>query len=231
MDICDNQVSVGAGFELWGYPGAGKSTQARLLASRTDLNSVEIPSMARCLLTHSKLASATLAHPAVLQGFRMSFTHANTAFSRLSSLAVRQRATLSNAPGTIIEEGLTHEIWRLLFNCPEHLRSSFWRHFVPFAGPNIIVLDVEPAESLSRILTKRAPGPVNRELARADVRGAIWARAVDAYDAVLAAIVDEGTISVSVISVGNLSAGEVSDEIASIVQGARSGRSFAARQQ
>jgi hypothetical protein len=176
---------------------------------------------------HPGRVAAILAERAVKHGFGMALRHRNPAYGRLSSLSIRQRIGLSSASRGIIEEGLTHEIWRLLFNQPEIIRTGAWRQFIRFTGPNIIVLDVTPEESLLRIPTKQAPGPINRRLARSKIGASAWLHAVDAYDAVLSSLADEPTLCVTVIKAGALSPEEVSDEIAAIVAGTPSSGSLA----
>jgi hypothetical protein len=206
MDLRDKQVTTNDGFEIWGYPGAGKSTQAHLLSERTYITMQEVPSLARCFVIHPKRVLAA-----------WSRIPKSAAHLDLRTLAIRQSATLFEAPKTIVGEGLAHEIWRLLFRRPELLQSDSWRQFIPYAGPNIIILDLAPREALSRILSKPGPGPINRQLAGCALGDPVWRRAIGAYEAVQSSILNTASLSVRRIKVGNLSADEVSSEIAQIM--------------
>jgi len=217
-------VRAEGGFELWGYPGAGKSTQARLFAERRDIRLTKLPSFAHCMFAHPIRVASALIEPAVVEGFAKSLGKADVAEARLASFAVRQSATLCGTRRTIIEEGLTHEIWRILFGNPGVAVSQSWQKFIPFAGPNIIVLEVEPAESLARILSKHNRGRINRELARSQIGDAVWERAIAAYDTVRMLIMQSPLLSVQSIRVDSLSPDEVSEKIFGIVNGWPSGR-------
>ena len=136
---------------------------------------------------------------------------------QIARLAVRQAVALKERPLHLIEEEIIHEIWRGLYSAGDQQFES-WRPFLQYIGPNVILLDVQPGEALRRILTKKSLGPVNSELASADIESARWRRAVAAYELLQKEIKRVPGVMLTVIEVGDLSPAEVSEKIVDIVQ-------------
>lgn len=218
MDVRDRSLNLRGGFELWGFPGAGKSTQAALLRNRPEVSLVDFNKLGSCALKRPLNAAKALSDGRLLTGIVNGLFRSQTYEAEFSRLAVCQHAALDGRPRHLIEEGLTHEIWRALFARPEYLSSGPWREFVRHAGPNIIVLQLNPQEALRRILTKKSPGPVNQELALGQIGDAVWRKAAAAYEAVLSEIQRAPQISCRTLDVGHLTTAEVSDEIVKIVR-------------
>jgi hypothetical protein len=203
------------GFELWGYPGAGKSTQARLLQHRRDVDLVPLPSLARSLALRPRTGLQSVWREDLWAAFVPRFAGRNPE-TLIARTAVRQRVALTGAASSLVEEGVLHEIWRALLNHTDYQRTGAWQGFLRLGGPNVIVLDVTPVEALRRIRTKHEMGPVNRQLASANDH--MWRRAVDAYQSLLDAIRGNQALAVSVINVDDLAPEMVSERIAAIVQ-------------
>lgn len=217
MDLRISSLNSAGGFELWGLPGAGKSTQAKLLRSRPELSLVKLKPFAICLLARPSVAVEAMSDANVRAGIRAGGFWPRSRRGRVARLAVRQSVALKSRPRHLIEEGLVHEIWRGLYSAEdEHFET--WLPFMQYIGPNVILLDVDPDEALRRILTKRVLGPVNSELATVGLAHARWRRAMAAYGLLRREIEQVPGVTLSVVKVGDLAPAEVSEEIIRIVQ-------------
>ena len=217
MDLRDSALSPAGGFELWGFPGAGKSTQAKLLRGRRELSLVKLRPFPWSFLTRPSVAVDAMSDPNVMQGVRQGLLRYRNPYGRISRLAVQQLVALRGRPLHLIEEGLVHEIWRHLYSA-EGQAFANWQPFMKYVGPNIILLDVEPQEALRRIHTKRSLGPINRQLAGVGIEKEQWGRAIAAYHQLHEEIKRTPGVTLSVIKVDDLQPAEVSEEIVRIVR-------------
>ena len=153
--------------ELWGYPGAGKTTTARA-AKRAGLSRVH----------EMRADTAKLS-------FDCKLARARAAFAQIKA---EQAAAIesADADGSVLfDEGLLNEIWRQLYRNPEFIGQDWWHEYLADAQSRIIVLDVAPDCARERIRSKPDMGPINLELRDAPLDGEQWERARMAYDAIL----------------------------------------------
>ncbi|MBY0532169.1 MAG: AAA family ATPase [Xanthobacteraceae bacterium] len=153
--------------ELWGYPGAGKTTVARAVSRAGLCHTHEMRADTANLSYHCKKERARAA---------------------LAKVKAEQKSALekfATQRSILFDEGVLNEIWRQLYRNPEFIAQDWWREHVADAAPRIILLDVAPHCARDRIRTKTQPGPINCELREAALEGAQWKRAIAAYEAIV----------------------------------------------
>jgi broad-specificity NMP kinase len=163
---------TGATFELWGLPGAGKSTVAAALREMGRVKVATVPSLRDSFLrdpVHSSLLTARL----LAEGYKG---------PGLRRFSVRQSTTERDEELKVLEEGFVHELWRTLFNQPALIADSCWHPYLKLSRAAVIVLTLHPELAHARIKTKLHPGPVNQLLKDSPPEGEIWRTAVTAYE-------------------------------------------------
>ena len=187
------------GIELWGYPGSGKTTISNILKSKAVVDVIDLWDPEQNILAHPIRAYHTMRE---IQSLREPSARHAVQERNLERLALRQCVSFSGRTrATLIEEGITHEIWRLLFSDPSMVDLLWWRRFLSYAGPIVVVLETSPETACRRIQTKSNPGPLNRELMRHSVESPRWKQAVRAYDEVLHGLTLSSSVEVVRMSV------------------------------
>lgn len=204
--------------ELCGYPGAGKTTVARTLGHQFG---IVVPALRRAptgLAARSRWVLSECAEPTLWHSCIPPSSPLKRRKRSVSWLAYCQRVTLAECNGPcVLEEGVIHEIWRLLYKHPDQLGESWWLDFVSRAAPVVLLLDVPPQLALSRIRSKPAPGPINRELLE-DTTTERWARAAAALHALRAAIAASRANRLISLDAAVPNSNEVSARIADILR-------------
>jgi predicted kinase len=163
--------------ELAGLPGSGKTSITRELmnADRTIDRKVMSSDFGRAL-RHPVALVATLARYGAYHG---------RATRRWLKIVMRHHHQ-RHMPGTgarmlILEEGVTHHLWRTLFLFPE-LRSAHWASLLDVPQP-LVVFDAPPDVRRERIKAKTvASGQINDELASTDPSEEPWTRGAEIFD-------------------------------------------------
>lgn len=160
--------------ELAGLPGSGKSTAVtQIVATRPGVESVVVdPGRLRDLVKPALLVGT-------LAGW-IRFDHRSQhqrGVLRLVRCRARQNRLTDSGGNLLLEEGMTHHVWRELFLTPE-LKRIPWQGLLNDNFP-LVALDVEVNLLKERVLGKARPGPVNRYLASAS--DDIWNHASGLY--------------------------------------------------
>jgi hypothetical protein len=189
MDVRADTMTKAMHFELWGYPGAGKSTIARSLRDEWGMCVPRVRSCRMSFVSHSIKSGFLLASPTIFTGLLLYLSDRKRERISLAKLAIRQAATFADyRDPVLIEEGVAHELWRVLYSDPTLIKKTWWRQFARYAGPTIIVLEVTPERARNGIREKVHPGPINRELTDASLDSERWRNAKAAFTAVLEAL-------------------------------------------
>lgn len=167
--------------ELAGLPGSGKSTIARRYTEHEQNVHSNVLAPHWIGIMHHPF-------PAMREALRWQGLRQASgwpAWPRLWLRALGQR-TLRHRPGVLqlLEEGITHHVWRACFLHPA-LTQGPWRGLVDQPHP-LVVLEIPPEMRLSRVLSKRAMGKVNRTLAESGIEGAAWRRGEALFEEILA---------------------------------------------
>jgi hypothetical protein len=173
-------------FELWGYPGAGKSTIAHGLAKRRSIVVPESPSFARSFARHPIRSALVLARNGVLMNRALWESGHSDQRITIAAAAARQACLAADHDSPfLLEEGVVHEVWRALYREPALIRERWWRRVLRRNTAHLVVLEVSPARAQAGIRVKTfGLGPANLELKDAPLDGECWRRARAAFDAI-----------------------------------------------
>lgn len=176
-------------FELWGYPGAGKSTVASLLRNEWGLNVPKLMTLRKGIAARPIRSRLLFARSGVVAGRLVWPLPDRTSRMAIVSQAVRQASTLAGqSTPCLLEEGTVHEIWRNLYQRPDLIARGWWKRYLSPSPTGVIILDVSPARAQERLRSKTRLGPVSRELRDAPLDGPLWRKAGDALAAITIAL-------------------------------------------
>jgi hypothetical protein len=181
-----NESIMVAYFELWGYPGAGKTTVARHLSEQRGLIFAPEARPADDWFADQPIRSALILARNGVSPLRRAATNNPPSHRTLVARAAARQACMAawHSVPFLMDEGLTHEIWQALYREPALIAQSWWRGCLRRNAAQIIVLDVSNACAQTRIRTKTELGPINRELRDAPIDDERWERATIAYEAI-----------------------------------------------
>jgi hypothetical protein len=209
-------------YELWGYPGAGKSTIAYRLASEVGIEVPPLQRLGKGTAAWIRRRLWQLRDPALWSAYLPPDSLVKRQMRRFNHVRHRQSLTLKECIGPcVLEEGELHELWRLLYWYPDQLSHKWWEKFVDRPGPVVLLLDLPLELARERIGTKLKPGPINRELL-ACASGERWLRAQAAFEAVHRTLVNSRLRRVIPFDAGRYHSSEISTEIGKVVNGANS---------
>lgn len=204
-------------FELWGYPGAGKTSIAHSLAGKATIT-IGAPLGIGGYLRHLPTAAGMRSALVLMRAFGATADKTEiTVFGRAARIAFGQRLTLSKTDEpTIVEEGVIHEIWRALYRNPNLLGSKVWRTLLAFSAPRVIVLGCSMERAKEHIALKHVHGLINAELSQASIDSEEWRSAKMAHDFIIAELSTKQNSVLQTIDTDGLSIESVKDEVMSI---------------
>jgi hypothetical protein len=171
-------------FELWGYPGAGKSTISNVLQTKCRVLPPPQPSG----LNHGVAGSLTAMVFAGIGAFTDNFREIESRQKKKAFVAaaakLQVRLATEHDPPVLFEEGITHHVWRALYTEPSFVKEDWWRAHIRQNTAQVIVLNVSRHVAQSRIRSKAEPGPVNLELRDAPLNDDRLQRAHAAFEAI-----------------------------------------------
>jgi hypothetical protein len=173
-------------FELWGYPGAGKTTVARVLSGERGLICAPEARPADDWFAGQPIRSALILARNGVSPLRRAMADNSRSHRMLVARAAAQQACMAaghHAP-FLMDEGVTHEIWRALYLEPALIDLHWWRGCLRRNAARIVVLDVSTTCARTRIRTKAELGPINLELREARLTDEPWERAKLAYETI-----------------------------------------------
>lgn len=212
----------GGDVELWGLPGAGKSTVSRVLKKKYN---IDVPSFGyfesrkllylsslRCVLSDPRMAATLLASRG-----RVDFRRRKT----LLAWAAGQRVAFGHrgVGPVVFEEGVAHEVWRALLADGSLIQEEWWKRFLRYAGPTVVVLDVDPDVAYRRLCNKTRLGPVNQKLKAAPFDGKLWNDAISCYHVVKESLDQISEVRKVEIETAEMSLDEVCRHVADIFHG------------
>lgn len=184
--------------ELCGYPGAGKTTVAQVLHRERGIGLPKLVSTRSAVFSAPHVAACTLAKPDILGSAVSCGAAGSRGRRRLARVAIRQATTLAGQQeGALLDEGVVHEVWRLLYEFPQWIDRGWWADTLALACPVVIGLDVSLQQAREGIRRKQNPGRINAQLASASPHSGPWQRAQAAMDAVYSTL--EGRDEVELI--------------------------------
>lgn len=169
------QVNVALHVELCGYPGAGKTTVAQRLHETRGVRLPKLASTTTLVRSHPLKALALLLRPRILATLLTFGSRGARDCRKLARTAIRQtlaRTDLSEP--AVLDEGVVHDIWKVLYANPAHLNRRWWRAFLRYACPVVVVLEVSPQHARDAMRAKPDPGRINRALIDADLDSETW---------------------------------------------------------
>lgn len=118
----------------------------------------------------------------------------------------------------VFHEGVTHEIWRSLYLSPEHRKADWWRPYLCYAGPRVVIVDVDLKVAKHRIQKKQRLGPINRELRDAPIDGPLWENASAAYEMVIEALMSTPGVETIRLPLSEATIAEACSEVLKAIQ-------------
>ena len=203
--------------ELWGYPGAGKSTIAQALKRKFGVCIPALHEPSTRFDDRLKRRMFHLRSKALWAAYLPPDSPLKKSKRSLAMMAYRQAVTLARCKmPCVLEEGIVHEIWRILYRHPDQIEKSWWKRAIAGAAPTVIVLDLSPELAMQRVRSKSKPGRINVEL-RDDASGEKWTKAVQAYNALSRALLEQESVRVFTIDSSKSDVDNICREIVSML--------------